>query len=102
MEISHSPYKLHPNVKLRWTALSLRKEEEIGRLNEELTRLRRSSPTSGSGTLEVSEVSVQEGGTVQLPCSSHSRVHRKKAPLVNPFTGEDPECRLASNPEESG
>ena len=70
------------------------KDEEIGRLNEELIRLHRSSPSAGSGTSEVSEVSVEEDETVQVPCSSHSCVPHGKAPLVDPLTGEDPECHL--------
>ena len=60
------------------------KDEEISRLNDEVSRLHRSSPS------DISEsASVGSGGA---PVSS--RVRRGKAPPVEPFTGEDPECRL--------
>ena len=60
------------------------KDEEISRLKDEVARLRRSSPSDTSETTSV------EGGTT--PASS--RVRRGKAPPVDPFTGEDPVCRL--------
>ena len=60
------------------------KDEEISRLKNEVARLRRSSP---SDTSEIA--SIESGGP---PVSS--RVRRGKAPPVDPFTGEDPECRL--------
>ena len=58
------------------------KDDEISRLKDEVARLRRSSPSDTSKS-----TSVGSGG---VPVSS--RVHRGKAPPVDPFTGEDPEC----------
>ena len=60
------------------------KDEEITRLKDEVARLRRSSPS------DASEGTSVESGSVPAP----SRVRRGKAPPVDPFTGEDPECRL--------
>ena len=60
------------------------KDEEIASLRDEVSRLHRSSP---SDSLEAASA---EGGGVW----SSSRVRRGKAPPVDPFTGEDPECRL--------
>ena len=60
------------------------KDEEISRLKDEVARLRRSSPSDNSEGASV------ESGGAPVP----SRVRRGKAPPVDPFTGEDPECRL--------
>ena len=60
------------------------KDEEISRLKDEVARLRRSSPSDNSEGASV------ESGGAPVP----SRIRRGKAPPVDPFTGEDPECRL--------
>ena len=60
------------------------KDEEISRLKDEVARLRQSSPSDNSEGASV------ESGGAPVP----SRVRRGKAPPVDPFTGEDPECRL--------
>ena len=52
--------------------------------DEEISRLRRSSPS------DTSEATSVEGGSTPVS----SRVRRGKAPPVDPFTGEDPVCRL--------
>ena len=62
----------------------VRKDEEISPLKDEVARLRRSSPLDAPES-----ASVESGGA---PAST--RVHRGKAPLVDTFMGEDPECRL--------
>ena len=60
------------------------KDEEIASLKDEVSRLHRSSPSASSEA-----TSAESGG---VPVSS--RVRRGKASPVDPFTGEDPECRL--------
>lgn len=65
-------------------------EEENSQLRE-LTRLRRSSPSSHSEWSEGSGHSVgHEGG----PPVVNSLIRRGKAPPVETFTGVDPECRF--------
>ena len=67
------------------------KDDEINRLKEELNRSRRSSPSAPSTTFEMSDPSLDDGGTVHL---NHTRTRRGKAPPVDAFAGADPECRL--------
>ena len=67
------------------------KDDEINRLKEELNRSRRSSPSPPSTTSEMSDPSLDDGGTVHL---NHTRTRRGKAPPVDAFAGADPECRL--------
>ena len=60
------------------------KDEEISRLKNEVARLRRSSPSDTS-----------ESASIESGCPPvSSRVRRGKAPPIDPFIGEDPECRL--------
>ena len=72
------------------------KEDENSRLKEELARLRRSSPSVHSGTSEGSRHSTKEDSSwhmLGVPSVS-SRVHHRKAPPVDAFTGVDPEIRF--------
>ena len=60
------------------------KDEEIASLKDEVSRLHRSSLSDSSEA-----ASTEVGGVF-----SSFRVRWGKAPPVDPFTGEDPECRL--------
>lgn len=67
------------------------KDEKISCLRDEVTHLCASSPGACSGISEVSKHGVEENVTLRAGCS-HAR--RRKAPPVDTFTGEDPECHL--------
>jgi len=83
-------WRLNCEQLMEMDTLLSEKEEENCRLRDELTRLRRSSPSVHSGTSEESRHSAEDEG---MP-SRHSQVRCGKAPPVDAFTGTDPECHL--------
>ena len=70
------------------------KDNEIGRLRDEVARLRGRIPSAGSAISRGLENRLEGGDAVQLQQSGHPRTRRGKAPPVDVFTGEDRECRL--------
>ena len=61
------------------------KDEEIARLKDEMARLHGSSPRAPP------EVPASDSGGAPL---GHCRVRHEKAPPVDAFTEEDPECSI--------